>query len=63
MEKYFLLLNSEDEFRQYSAMYYFSEIYEEIKEIMNDKYGYARRQFWNDELEKGFGKFFFDKSK
>lgn len=58
MEKYFLMLNARDEFRQNSALYYFCEIYAEVKDVMVEKYGYTRNSFWNDEIEKGLGKFF-----
>lgn len=57
-EKYFLLLNSPNQFIQYSALCYLNEFYSEMKETLENKYGYNRKNIWEDELGKGFGHLF-----
>lgn len=52
-EKYFLMLNNEDVFIQHDAICYLNEVYGEIKEILEEKYGYTRKMMWEDELKKG----------
>lgn len=56
LEKYFLMLSSNNDFIQHSALTYFSEIYEEVIDIMTPTYGYTRKELWEDEIRKGFGK-------
>jgi len=52
-EKYFLLLSNRNVFVQNSSFVYFTEIYDEIKDIMVERYHYSRRKLWSDELTKG----------
>lgn len=54
-EKYFLLLSHPDIFVQYSAMCYFSEIFDGVQECMENKYHYSYKEFRRDLLEKGLG--------
>lgn len=54
-EKYFLMLSHPDIFVQYSAMCYFSEIFDGVQECMEKKYHYSYKEFRRDLLEKGLG--------
>lgn len=52
-EKYFLMLGHSNPCIQYSAMCYFSEIFHEVKECMENKYHYSYKSFRRDIVEKG----------
>lgn len=52
-EKYFLMLNHNNIFVQNSAMCYFFEIFNEVKECMEKKYNYTRLQFASDMISRG----------
>lgn len=52
-EKYFLMLKNPNPFMQYSAMCYFSEIFDEVKECLEEKYHYSYKEFRRDAIEKG----------
>ncbi len=54
-EKYFLMLKNPNPFIQYSAMCYFSEIFDDVKECMENKYQYSYKEFRRDIVEKGVG--------
>lgn len=56
-EKLLLFLASKNIFIQYSGLYYYEEIYDEVKDVLKEKYGYKGNMFRNDELEKGLGKY------
>lgn len=53
-EKYFVMLGHSNEFVQYSAMCYFCEIFDEVKECMESRYHYSYREFRKDITNKGF---------
>lgn len=52
-EKYFLMLNHVNPLVQHSALCYFFEIYNDVKECMKEKYHYTRREFEEDMIKKG----------
>lgn len=54
-EKYFLMLNHGGIFVQNSAMNYFCEIYNDVKDCMEQKYHYTRKDFAADMVKKGIG--------
>lgn len=57
-EKYFLMLNHRNIFVQNSAICYFHEIYNEVKECMEEEYHYTKKDFARDEIRKGIGQIF-----
>ncbi len=52
-EKYFLMLNHINQFVQYSAMCYLCEIFDSVKECMENKYHYSYKEFREDIIKKG----------
>ncbi len=58
MEKYFIMLNSPCASVQNAALTYFTFIYERVKDMMVEEYGYTRKNFWDDESSKGFAKYY-----
>ncbi|MDE6740489.1 MAG: hypothetical protein K2K07_15505, partial [Lachnospiraceae bacterium] len=58
-EKFFLLLNHSNVFVQHSAMCYFSEIFDEVKECMEEKYHYSYKELKRDSIEKGIVPFLY----
>lgn len=52
-EKYFLMLNHHNSFIQNGALCYFSEIYNDAKQCMEDTYHYTLKDFKEDMLYKG----------
>lgn len=52
-EKYFLLLRHRNAFIQHSAICYFCENFDEIKECMEEKYHYSYKELRRDIVEKG----------
>ena len=52
-EKYFLMLNHPNYFVQYSAMCYFCEIFDDVKDCMESRYHYSYKQFREDITGKG----------
>ncbi len=58
-EKFFLMLNHSNVFIQHSAMCYFSEIFDEVKECMEEKYHYSYKELRRDSMEKGIAPFLY----
>lgn len=52
-EKYFLMLRHRNLFVQYSAMCYLCEIFDEVRECLEEKYHYLYREFREDIMKKG----------
>lgn len=62
-EKYFLMLRHHDIFIQHSAICYFCENFDEIKECMEEKYHYSYKELRRDIVEKGLATVFKDEER